>query len=59
MVAVGKNIKICLVELRIMNRIEIYQDLARQQQKIWNVRMQVTQLIVGPLETLPKSLGKD
>ena len=59
MVAVGKNIKTCLVELRIMNRIEIYQDLARQQQKIWNVRMQVTQLIVGPLETLPKSLGKD
>ena len=47
------------IEDKGQEKIERYQDLARVLQKIWNVRVQVTQLVVGSLDALPKNLRKD
>ena len=39
------------------DKIEKYQDLGRELQKIWNVKVKIIPLIVGSLGTLPKQFG--
>ena len=37
--------------------IEKYQDLGRELQKIWNVKMKIVPLVVGSLGAIPKWFG--
>ena len=39
-------------------KIEKYQDLAREVQKLWNMRTKVIAIIMGTLGTTPKKLSK-
>ena len=41
-----------------MEKIEKYQDLARELRKIWQVKVKVVPVVVGALGTIPKALGK-
>ena len=41
-----------------MEKIEKYQDLAREVQKLWNMRTKVIPIIIGALGTTPKKLSK-
>ena len=38
-------------------KIEKYQDLRRELQKIWNVRVKIIPLVVGSLGAIPKQFG--
>ena len=40
------------------DKIEKYQDLGRELQKIWNVKVKIIPLVVGSLDALPKQFGK-
>ena len=37
--------------------IEKYQDLGRELQKIWNVKVKIIPLVVGSLGAIPKQFG--
>ena len=37
---------------------EKYQDLGRELQKIWNVKVKIIPLVVGSLRAIPKQFGK-
>ena len=39
------------------DKIEKYQDLGRELQKIWNVKVKITPLVVGSLGAIPKQFG--
>ena len=39
------------------DKIEKYQDLRRELQKIWNVKVKIIALIVGSLGAIPKQFG--
>ena len=39
------------------DKIEKYQDLGRELQKIWNVKMKIIPLVVGSLGAIPKQFG--
>ena len=39
------------------DKIEKYQDLGRELQKIWNVKMKIILLVVGSLGAIPKQFG--
>ena len=39
------------------DKIEKYQDLGRELQKIWNVKVKIIPLIVGSLGVIPKQFG--
>ena len=39
------------------DNIEKYQDLGRELQKIWNVKMKIIPLVVGSLGAIPKQFG--
>ena len=39
------------------DKIEKYQDLARESQKIWNVKLKIIPLVVGSLGAIPQQLG--
>ena len=39
-------------------KVEKYQDLRRELQKIWNVRVKIISLVVGSLGAIPKQFGK-
>ena len=39
------------------DKIEKYQDLGRELQKIWNVKMKVIPLVAGSLYAIPKQFG--
>ena len=39
------------------DKIEKYQDLGRELQKIWNVKVKIIPLVVGPLGAIPKQFG--
>ena len=41
-----------------MEKIEKHQDLAREVQKLWNMRTKVIPIIIGALGTTPKKLSK-
>ena len=39
------------------DKVEKYQDLGRELQKIWNVKVKIIPLVVGSLGALPKQFG--
>ena len=45
------------IENKEKEKIEKYQDLRRELQKIWNVRVKIIPLAVGSLGTIPKQFG--
>ena len=47
----------CRIEEKEKDKIEKYQDLGRELQKIWNVKMKIIPLVVGSLGTIPKQFG--
>ena len=46
------------VNAKEVEKIEKYQDLAREVQKLWNMRTKVIPIIIGALGTTPKKLSK-
>ena len=42
-----------------MERVEKFQDLAREVQTLWSIRTKVIPTITGTLMTTPKKLPKD
>ena len=68
MVVVDKKERICKIidfaipgnsrfEDKQKDNKEKYQDLGRELQKIWNVKVKIIPLVVGPLDAIPKQLG--
>ena len=68
MVVVDKKEKICKlidfafpgdsrIEEKEKDKIEKYQDLGRELQKIWNVKVKIIPLVVGSLGAIPKQFG--
>ena len=45
------------IEDKVKDNKEKYQDLRRELQKIWNVKVNIIPLVVGPLDAIPKQLG--
>ena len=45
------------IEEKEREKIEKYQDLRRELQKIWNVRLKIISLVVGSLGAIPKQFG--
>ena len=45
------------IEEREKDKIEKYQDLGRELQKIWNVKVKVIPLVIGSLGAIPKQFG--
>ena len=39
------------------DKIEKYQDLGRELQKIWNVKVKIKPLVVGSVGAIPKQFG--
>ena len=46
------------IEEKEKNKIEKYQDLGRELQKIWNVKVEIMPLVVGFLGAIRKQFGK-
>ena len=46
------------VEKKEKDKIGKYQDLGRELQKIWNVKVKIIPLVVGSLGAIPKQFGK-
>ena len=45
------------IEEKEKDKIEKYQDLGRELQKIWNVKVKIIPLVVGSLDAIPKQFG--
>ena len=45
------------IEEKEKDKIEKYQELARELQKIWNVKVKIIPLVVGSLGAIPKQFG--
>ena len=45
------------IEEKEKNKIQMYQDLGRGLQKIWNVKVKIIPLVVGSLGAIPKQFG--
>ena len=45
------------IEEKEKDKIEKYQDLRRELQKIWNAKVKIIPLVVGSLGALPKQFG--
>ena len=45
------------IEENEKDKIEKYQDLGRELQKIWNVKVKIIPLVVGSLGAIPKQFG--
>ena len=69
MVVVDKKERICKIidfavpgdsriEEKEKDKIEKYQDLGRELQKMWNVKVKIISLVVGSLAAIPKQFGK-
>ena len=43
--------------MRRRSKIEKYQDLGRELQKLWNVKVKIIPLVVGSLGAIPKQFG--
>ena len=41
-----------------MRKIENYQDPKRELQELWNLKISIAPIVIGPLGTIPKSLEK-
>ena len=46
------------IEDKEKEKIEKYQDLAREVQKLWNVKVKIIPLVIGSLGAIPKQFGK-
>ena len=46
------------IEEKEKDKIEKHQDLERELQKIWNVKVKIIPLVVGSLGAIPKKFGK-
>ena len=46
-----------IVGLMRRRKIEKYQDLGRESQKIWNVKVKIIPLVVGSFGAIPKQFG--
>ena len=45
------------IEEKEKDKIEKYQDLGRELQKIWNVKVKIIPLVAGSLGAIPKPFG--
>ena len=45
------------IEEKENDKIEKYQDLGRELQKVWNVKVKIIPLVVGSLGAIPKQIG--
>ena len=45
------------IEEKEKDKIEKYQDLGRELQKIWNVKVKIIPLVLGSLGAIPKQFG--
>ena len=45
------------IEEKEKDKIEKYQDLGRELQKMWNVKVKIIPLVVGSLAATPKQCG--
>ena len=45
------------IEKKEKDMIEKYQDLGKELQKIWNVKVKIIPLVVGSLGAIPKQFG--
>ena len=45
------------IEEKEKDKMEKYQDLGRELQKIWNVKVKIILLVVGSLGAIPKQVG--
>ena len=45
------------IEEKEKDKIEKYQELGRELQKIWNVQVKIIPLVVGSLGAIPKQFG--
>ena len=45
------------IEEKEKDKIEKYQELGRELQKIWNVKVKIISLVVGSLGAIPKQFG--
>ena len=45
------------IEEKEEDKIEMYQDLGRQLQKIWNIKVKIIPLVVGSLDGIPRQFG--
>ena len=45
------------IEEKEKDKIEKYEDLGRELQKIWNVKVKIIPLVVGSLGVIPKQFG--
>ena len=62
---IDKENKLCLIvdftvpsDHRIEIKIEKYQDLKREVQKLWNMKAKIIPIVIGALGTIPKTLQK-
>ena len=46
-----------IVGLRRRRKIEKYQDLGRELQKVWSIKVKIIPLVVGCLVAIPKQFG--
>ena len=46
-----------IIEEKQKDKTEKYQDLGRELQKIWNVKVKIIPLVVGSLGVIPKQFG--
>ena len=54
-----KSLILQLLEIeKEKEKIEKYQDLRTELQKIWNVRVKIIQLVVGSLGAITKQFGR-
>ena len=45
------------IEDKEKDKIEKYQDLGRNLQKIWNIKVKITALVIGSLSAIPQQFG--
>ena len=45
------------IEDKVKDNKEKYQDLGRELQKIWNVKVKIVPLVIGSLGAIPKQFG--
>ena len=69
MMIIDKEKKSCLIvdfavpsdhriEIKEREKIEKYQDLKREVQKLWNMKAKIIPIVIGALGTIPKTLQK-
>ena len=46
-----------IIEEKQKDKTEKYQDLGRELQKIWNVKVKIIPLVVGSLSAIPNQCG--